>query len=149
MLAKDQFIAKIGSGDIRMQLRNAKPSTLDAAMDLASEFEHIKALEKKETVAALNMFSGEGPSDGITANAVFTELRKLQEEVCALRTLVNPSNINSTKFDRPSRSNFSGRGRGNRRRSESEGPRACWECGCTRHLRRDCPYVSGNASGWR
>lgn len=22
--------------------------------------------------------------------------------------------------------------------------RVCWECGCNRHLRRDCPYVQGN-----
>lgn len=24
---------------------------------------------------------------------------------------------------------------------------ACWECGCTRHFKKDCPYVSGNGRG--
>ena len=62
MLAKDQYIAKIGSGDIRMQLRSAKPVNLEAAIELASELEQIKTLEKKEIVAALNMFSDEAPA---------------------------------------------------------------------------------------
>ena len=96
MLAKKRFIAKIRSGDVRIQLRSAKPANLDPALDLASEFEQIKVLEKKETVAALNMFSAEGPSDGITSIAMFTELRKLQEEVYALWSLVNPSRTNLT-----------------------------------------------------
>ena len=150
MLAKDQFIAKVGSGDVRVQLRSAKPGNLETAMDLASEFEQIKSLEKKETVAALKMFSAEGPPDGITPGAMFTELRKLQEEVCALRSLVNPSGMNVANHGGQQRVNPGGRGRGGRWRPEGEGPsRACWECGCTRHMRRDCPYVSGNASGWR
>ena len=55
-----------------------------------------KALEKKETVAAYKMFSAEGPPDGITPGAMFTELRKLQEEVYALWSLVNPSRTNLT-----------------------------------------------------
>ena len=63
MLAKDQFIAKIGSGDVRIQLRSAKTESLENAMDLASDLEQMKALERKETVAALNMFPAERSSD--------------------------------------------------------------------------------------
>lgn len=29
-----------------------------------------------------------------------------------------------------------------RRGAERNG--SCWECGCDRHIRRDCPYLQGN-----
>ena len=59
MLAKDQYTAKIGNGDVRVQLRSAKPKSLESAIELASELEQIKMLEKKEKVAVLNVVPDE------------------------------------------------------------------------------------------
>lgn len=143
MLAKNQYIAKIGSGDIRMQLRSAKPINLEAAIELASELEQIKTLKKKETVAVLNVFSDEAQANA-TAPSMQAELHKLQQEVCELRAMANRPNIG-----RDTRSNFPPPSRGWGRPTSDVLSRACWECGCNRHLHRDCLYVQGNASGWQ
>lgn len=45
MLACDHFVAHVGSGDLRVTLRSAKPSTLESAINLASELELIRSLE--------------------------------------------------------------------------------------------------------
>ena len=29
-------------------------------------------------------------------------------------------------------------------KQDVERMRGCWECGCNRHIRRDCPYLQGN-----
>lgn len=140
MLAKDQYIAKIGNGDIRMQLRSAKPANLEAAIELASELEQIKNLEKKEIVAALNIFSDVALANTTMSSNMQAELHKLQQEVCELQAMANrPNGGRGTRFPPANR----GRGR----RTFDTPARTCWECGCNRHLRRDCPYVQRNANG--
>lgn len=144
MLAKDQYIAKIGNGDIRMQLRSAKPRDLETAIEIASELEQIRALEKRETATVLNMFSDETQMD---MSSMQTELHRLQQEVCELRARADRPGPDQGR-GRPNRSTFlpPNRGRG---RPTADGNRVCWECGCNRHIRSQCPYVQGNASGWR
>ena len=84
MMAKDQYVAKIGSGDVRVQLRSRKPANLEAAINLAAELEHIKTLEEKETVAAIQMLSVGSEGRGVTHQEMQLELQKLQNEICEL-----------------------------------------------------------------
>nr|XP_014341586.1 PREDICTED: uncharacterized protein LOC106702805 [Latimeria chalumnae] len=49
-LAKDHFIAQVGSGELRIQLRSAKPKTLEEAINLASELDQIHELERKDSI---------------------------------------------------------------------------------------------------
>lgn len=154
MLAKDQYIAKLKNGDIRMHLRSAKPHDLEAAIEMASELEQIRALEKRETATVLNMFSEETQNE-TTVSAMQAELHKLQQEVCELRSRADrpgwgrsqPGRGQSNRTDFPTSSQ--GRGRAGRYRPSPDTDRACWHCGCKFHVRRDCPYVPGNASGWQ
>lgn len=144
LLAKDQYIAKIGNGEIRMQLRSAKPQNLEAAIEIASELEQIRALEKRETTTVLNMFSEEAPRDMLSMQ---TELYKLQQEVCELRARTDRPRSGQGR-GRPNQSMVPQSNRG-RERFTAAGNRTCWECGCDRHIRSQCPYVQGNASGWQ
>lgn len=46
LLARDQFITHFATGDFRINLRSAKPATLEAAISLASEMELLRTLEQ-------------------------------------------------------------------------------------------------------
>ena len=46
-LARDHFIARIGNGDVRVQLRCNKPKTLEDAINFAAELEQVRQLESK------------------------------------------------------------------------------------------------------
>lgn len=51
LLAREHFVAHVGVGELRIQLRSAKPATLEAAINLASELELIRDLEQSQTSA--------------------------------------------------------------------------------------------------
>ncbi|KAL0153018.1 hypothetical protein M9458_051617, partial [Cirrhinus mrigala] len=42
LLAREHFIAHVGTGELRIQLRSARPTTLEAAINLAFELELIR-----------------------------------------------------------------------------------------------------------
>lgn len=94
----------------------------------------------------LQISAAESKVDALTGvvDALRTEVQTLQKSVQQLLEAV-PTLLKSV----PSRSNsveplITG-GVGNRQVQPLGG--GCWECGCNRHLRRDCPYVQGNGRG--
>ncbi len=70
-----------------------------------------------------------------TVESLRQEVRTLQVTVQNLtKTQVN----NASSFRAPSHSVLQGFSRGQKGCGD-----VCWECGCERHLRKECPYVQG------
>lgn len=155
MLARDQFITHFAVGDFRISLRAAKPKTLEAAMHLAAEMELLRNLEQT-CVAPSAQVRGVAEDTCKTnqrLDALLGVVEGLRQEVKTIQSTVHSlqlapraavhagltpgSQSSSSAPSGPSIPSMSGR----RARNQTG---VCWECGCDRHLRRDCPYVSGN-----
>lgn len=162
LLARDHFIAHIGCADTRIHLRSVKPATLEGAINLASELELIRNLERNTALPNAKVCGvvneNVGPARDGQIQALVGMVEGLRHEVKALQSTVknlqdhvtmNSSSL-SPQFDyvinrrdpKNLKSDSSRIDSQNRDRTE-----ACWECGCTRHFKKDCPYVSGNGRG--
>lgn len=139
LLARDHFVAHVGSGDMRIHLRSAKPATLESAINLASELELIRNLEHTYcSDSKVRGLSAQNSSDN-KVEVLLGIVEELRQEVKALQVTVKdmqvkfmPATVRTTPMISSSEPQV-------RFRTE-----ACWECGCTRHLRRNCPYLQGN-----
>lgn len=154
MLARDQFILHFATGDFRVSLRGAKPKTLEDAIDLSSEMELLRDLEQTYVtpearvrgVAAVTR-AGSEEQMGVLLGVVEElrqEVRSLQSTVKTMQSAQkgqNPPNPTENP-DGDRRGNVAPRAVTSRGFREVGG--SCWECGCNRHLRRDCPYLQGN-----
>lgn len=143
LLAREQFIAHVGTGELRIQLRSARPATLEAAINLASELELIRELERSQITPEMKVrgVSNNNPND--TQMAILLEtVESLRQEVRTLQVtvqnLTKTQVNNASSFRAPSHLELQGFNRGQKGRGD-----VCWECGCDRHLRKACPYVQG------
>lgn len=156
MLARDQFLTHFATGDFRISLRRAKPKTLEDAIDLASEIELLKNLEQTHLMsdAKVRGVVEHKPKSDEQMTVMLGMVEELRQEVKALRTTVsNMQHQQSMKNASPGP--FSTELGREPRDSALQGPMTrargvgggCWECGCTRHIKRDCPYLQGNYRG--
>lgn len=135
LLARDHFVAHVGSGDMRIHLRSAKPATLEGAINLASELELIRNLEHTQwSDSKVRGLSVQNSSDN-KVEVLLGMVEELRQEVKALQVTVKEMQTKSVRTT-PLKNSSEPQ---DRFRAE-----ACWECGCTRHLRRNCPYLQGN-----
>lgn len=135
LLARDHFVAHVGSGDMRIHLRSAKPATLEGAINLASELELIRNLEHTQcSDSKVRGLSVQNSSDN-KVEVLLGIVEELRQEVKALQVTVKEIQVKSARTT-PLKNSAEPQ---DRFRAE-----ACWECGCTRHLRRNCPYLQGN-----
>lgn len=155
MLARDQFLTHFATGDFRITLRRAKPKTLEDAIDLAAEIELLKNLEQTHLTVDAKVRGVENkPKSDEPMTMVLGMVEELRQEVKSLSTTVGnmqQSMRNTTSagqlFRVPGQNPRSGApvpGPANKAREAGNG---CWECGCTRHIKRDCPYLQGNYRG--
>ena len=162
MLARDQFILHLATGDFRVSLRAAKPKTLEEAIELSSEMELLRNLEQSHHVtpeAKVMGVSHVKSSSEEQMGILLGVVEGLRQEVVSLQTAVNnmqltPKAPNPGPYPEPP---VGARGPSGGARDRSSGPSSgaasqryrdngggCWECGCNRHIRRDCPYLQGN-----
>ena len=149
VLAKDHFIAHVGNGDLRISLRSVKPATLEEAINLAAELELIRGLEGGCSMTDTKV---RGVVDKSTSDERMDSLlgvvEGLRQEVKSLQSTVQamshpskcdptPTSSVSLPFVRPVQAPTPFK-------REAERNKGCWECGCTRHIRRDCPYLKLN-----
>ena len=144
LLAKDHFITHVGSGDLRISLRSAKPVTLEDAINLAAELELIRGLERgcTDSDARVRGVGERHDGDG-RIGALFTIVEDLRKEVESLRALIEPKKSAPVPPPVPGPPPLSATPTVVSRR-EADPRGSCWECGCNRHLRRNCPYLQGN-----
>lgn len=143
LFARDHFIEHVGSGELRINLRSNKPSTLEGAINLASELELIRSLEhtRLDSDTRVRGVVEKSPHDK-QMEVLLGVVEGLRQEVKTLQGTVQsmrPHDRTTTPSERS--------GVGAPRAQNSWGPSrgdVCWECGCNRHLRRDCPYLQGN-----
>lgn len=142
LLARDHFVAHVGNGDMRIHLRSAKPATLESAINLASELELIRNLEHTQCLdTKVRGLSTQNPPSDNKVEVLLSMVEELRQEVKALQVSVKEMQTTQIK-NRSSPAPIAPK------LSLSEPPvrartDACWECGCTRHLRRNCPYLQG------
>lgn len=153
LLAKDHFIAYVGSGDLRISLRSAKPATLETAINLASELELIRGLENSHLVqdAKVRGISEHKAKDNEQVETLLGVVEGLRQEVKSLQAAVqvltsNPVYPASTSVSAsvPPRQPVNTHGNVVAKREAVQHKGGCWECGCDRHIRRNCPYLQGN-----
>lgn len=154
MLAKDHFLTHFASGDVRITLRTAKPKTLEEAINMASEMELLRNLEQTHLISdakVRGVIEHKSKSDE-QMETLLGVVEELRQEVKSLRATV-------MNIQQSSKNSVSGKHEGGSSRNGSSsllpqaslnptrGVGSCWECGCTRHLKRDCPYLQGNGRG--
>ncbi|XP_041964789.1 uncharacterized protein LOC121723285 [Alosa sapidissima] len=155
MLARDQFLTHFATGDFRISLRRAKPDTLEDAIDLASELELLRNMEQTHLMPdskVRGVVVEHKPKSDEQMQMMLGMVEELRQEVKSLRVTVSNmqqsmANPTPTQFSRePGREprNSGSQGSADRVRGAGGG---CWECGCTRHIKRDCPYLQGNYRG--
>ena len=153
LLAKDHFISHVGSGDLRISLRSAKPATLEAAINLASELELIRGLENSHLAqdAKVRGVSEQKTKDNEQVETLLGVVEGLRQEVKSLQAAVQVLKINPThpastplaaSAPLPQPANAHSSTVANQEVMQRGG--GCWECGCNRHIRRNCPYLQGN-----
>lgn len=149
MFARDHFVEHVGRGDLRVHLRSQKPNTLEEAINIAAELELIKNLENTQINpdSKVRAVTDKPPSDK-QMEVLLGVVEGLRQEVKSLQqtvTSLQPPLSNRAQWDR-----------GDRRRGQQGGPErppstgareACWECRCTRHLRRNCPCRETRGGG--
>uniref|UniRef100_A0A8C6LYF6 Peptidase A2 domain-containing protein n=1 Tax=Nothobranchius furzeri TaxID=105023 RepID=A0A8C6LYF6_NOTFU len=146
LLAKDQFIAHVGNGDMRVSLRSAKPASLEAAINLAAELELIKGLETSSVSDARVRGMTEKDADEESITSLMGVVESLRQEAKSLQNVLHTLSVPAASGPhhdaqntnlQPSREYSQKKGNGRLG--------GCWECCCNRHIRRDirrdCPYV--------
>lgn len=141
LFARDHFIEHVGSGELRVNLRSAKPLTLEDAINLASELELIRSLEQTRMDSDTKVRGVvERSTNDRQMELLLGVVEGLRQEVKTLQNTVQ-SLKNPERAPVTARTGAATYGPGSRTSNRVE---VCWECGCNRHLRRDCPYLSGN-----
>ncbi|XP_029914978.1 uncharacterized protein LOC115364535 [Myripristis murdjan] len=153
LLARDHFITHVGSGDLRISLRSAKPATLEAAINLASELELIRGLENSHLTqdAKVRGVSEPKSKSDEQMEVLLGVVEGLRQEVKVLQTavhafksnLVHPVPVQAAAPPPPPQA-VGTPGNVTVKREAMEQRGGCWECGCNRHIRRNCPYLQGN-----
>lgn len=148
LLAKDHFIANVGNGDLRVSLRSAKPTSLEDAINLAAELELIRGLESSclapdaKVRGVVEKLARDERIDTLlgVVEGLRQEVKTLQTTVQALASPIKsvPIPTVSAPFSHSVKASILP----SKRDAERGG--GCWECGCNRHIRRDCPYLQGN-----
>lgn len=164
-LALDHFITHIGCSDLHMHLRKAVPKTLEEEISIATELDQIRQEELQEskdtTQYKVNMWDKQGYSasswrqcqsskrDGGTIadrGAVFgseaaTSEGNIPKQQSVSRFFYISSGRCRGRIQTGPR--FPGSGRGQPTSTKS---RACWHCGCSLHMKRNCPYMGKDSA---
>lgn len=136
LLARDHFITHVGSGDLRVSLRSAKPTTLEAVIDLTTELELIRGLENNHLAqdAKVRGVSEQKTKGDEQIETLLGVVEGLRQEVKSLQSVVQTLKSNPvgsvpvpatviTPSSQPDIAVF--------RCQPTERAGGCWECGCT------------------
>lgn len=146
LFARDHFIEHVGNGDLRINLRSAKPSTLENAINLAAELELIRSLEHNQVPDTRVRGVVEIPGQDKQMELLLGVVEGLRQEVKSLQSTVQSLQSATASSARTQRQDAStSEHRPNRwtldRRERGE---VCWNCGCDRHIKKNCPYMKSN-----
>ncbi|MCG7879813.1 MAG: RNase H-like domain-containing protein, partial [Candidatus Thiodiazotropha endolucinida] len=143
-LAKEQFIDALVSSDMRLRIKQARPTSLNMAVRHAVELEAFNKAERKHAEGQGFMRSvNDQDAPSHTSKLPNSELKELKEtmisiqkslEILSQRNNSQASGGGSNTFN-PRRRNFNSRP-GFRQQNAR---RKCFDCGSEDHLRYNCP----------
>ena len=137
-LAKEQFIDALHSSDMRLRVKQARPSDLNDAVRHAVELEAYNRAERRKQegqgyLCSTNTKEMESESSKADSMETLTSTLKLiQDELKSLKT--QRSGTGSRYYQQQQR----GRGRPYQIPDRRTYPRRCFTCGSTNHMARDC-----------
>jgi hypothetical protein len=108
LLARDHFVAHIGCADTRIHLRSVKPATLEGAINLASELELIRSLERNSALPNVKVCGvvndSVGPARDGQMQALMGMVEGLRQEVKTLQSTVKilQDQVTMNSFSLPS-----------------------------------------------
>ena len=137
-LAKEQFIDALHSSDMRLRVKQARPSDLNDAVRHAVELEAYNRAERRKqkgqgylcSTNTKEMESGSPKADSM--ETLTSTLKLIQDELKSLKT--QKSGTGSRYYQQQQR----GRGRPYQIPDRRTNPRRCFTCGSTNHMARDC-----------
>ena len=136
-LAKEQFIDALHSSDIRLRVKQARPSDLNDAVRHAVELEAFHRTERKKQEGQGYLFSANA-SDPKPQEKSDITISKMDQLTETLQLIQNE--LKSLKTQRPGYKRYKPQGqwRPNQRAPGSPRKRECYRCGSTEHFIKDC-----------
>ncbi|MCG8047963.1 MAG: RNase H-like domain-containing protein, partial [Candidatus Thiodiazotropha endolucinida] len=159
-LAKEQFMDALSNSDMRLRIKQARPSDLNDAVRHAVELEAFYRAEKRHQGQVRTTSTDQSAqAEAITSlQKTVEKLEKMVQDLSKQR-FVQPNLLAENKRERGfNRENQRSQGysysrdfRNNNTRNQSYAPadkpkRACYECGSESHFKRDCPSLKADSS---
>ena len=140
-LAKEQFIDALHSSDIRLRVKQARPSDLNDAVRHAVELEAYDRTERKKQEGQGYLFSANASETKSQekSDSTSTNMEQLTETLKLLQ-----DEVKSLKSQRPEYRRYKPYGQWKTNQGAPRSPerrpfrRRCYSCGSTDHIQRDC-----------
>ncbi len=126
-LAKEQFVDSLFSSDMRIRVKQSRPTNLNDAVRHAVELEAFHRAEKKKS-----------ESQGYMRSANPQETDKAQNDIAKLQTTLSELQSEFRMWRSQHASGSLSDKNQNRNRTTI---RRCYECGSPTHFKRDCPKL--------
>ena len=139
ILATEQFLNGLYDCEMRLKIKQARPSSLNDAIQRAVELEAFNRAEKRRT-ETVRWMEHKSSARSLKLEKLMEAMQKsistLAREVRDLKRSKCQGNQIMTEVPKNNFENRSGEPRVRLRR--------CYKCGSTEHLRRDCPRIQRN-----
>ena len=142
-LAKEQFIDALVSSDMRLRIKQARPTSLNMAVRHAVELEAFNKAERKhlEGQGFMRSTNQQEQKDTdrqdelkVLKNTMF-KMQKTLESLTGRRN-TNDKNQSAQAFKQSNKQNDTSQDQ-----QRTRYKRKCWTCGSEEHFRRDCPQT--------
>ena len=139
-LAKEQFIDALVSSDMRLRIKQTRPTSLNMAVRHAVELEAFNKAERKHIEGQGYMRTTNQQEQERQDQSVY-ELQSLKNAVFnmqkSLRSIIDERNSSNKQHGNQSSFESQNRNRQNRQKEQQTSfKRKCWTCGSEKHLRR-------------
>ena len=139
ILATEQFLDGLYDSEMRLKIKQARPSSLNDAIQRAVELEAFNRAEKRrtETVRLMEHKSSDRSS------RLEKLIETMQQSISRLAREVK--DLKRFKFQNKQTKTSAGESKVDNQSDETRiRHRRCYKCGSTEHLRRDCPRIQRN-----
>ena len=147
-LAKEQFVDALFSSDMRLRIKQARPSNLNDAIRHAVELEAYNRAEKRQQEAQGYIQSATEPNDETKSlREDMTSLQKSMSDLTkAFETLSQQTNAEKPSHGTYPKQQFGRRfdSRSDKKKYEGKPKRRCFSCGSEDHFQASCPKSQSN-----
>ncbi|MEW8545264.1 MAG: retropepsin-like aspartic protease, partial [Candidatus Thiodiazotropha sp.] len=143
-LAKEQFVDALVSSEMRLKIKQARPSDLNDAVRHAVELEAFYRAENKQMgQGVIQAATASEPSEDKKWKEAFSSLKNSMDEMTKAMTKLmtqQQRSVNTGPQGRPFvRNNNRFTGQSSSQNSSNKQTRKCFICKSDKHLKKDCP----------